>query len=726
MKLKNILKSFIPVVVMFFLAFGVVGATSVFQQFQGGTGTSTVMTPGSVIFQDSTSKYTQDNSNLSYDQTSHQLLVGLTGSPSYLDSRVRLNIVGNVNDYSDVAAQNQNPGDSATTDFFTSADNDSSTLVGHYTDFGITSSGWNPTTAGNIKSVSIGSGGTGYSIGDVLTISTGGDGNAQVTVLTVSGGVITSVQLTNNGTGYTTGSGRATTGGAGTGATINVLSLIDFTLWGANDGYLFNSGGNLILSTDTIGKSIKFSAGGLGLTNQIGSFSSSALTVGNTGTLLGKITFAGSTSTGITLQGQAIGSSSVLTLPVTTDTLVGKATTDTFTNKSISGSTNTLSAIANASLVNSTISGVSLGGTLGALSATDGTLTFSGSYTGATARTVAINLSNANIWNAGQTFNDNDLIIQGAGAGSTTLKYANSATTGGNFIFPATSLSQTVAVLGMTQTFTGVTTFSSTSVTVGNATGASTYGLGTGTTTNGVTKAINIGISGASGSTTNVIIGSATSGALGTTTVNSPNFTVVGITTLATSLSGILSTASGVVSAVATTGSGNVVLATSPTLVTPALGTPTALVGTNITGTGAGFTSGSTNALKSASTTVDVSAATAPSTGQVLKATSSTTATWQTPAGVSNYSHTIFTPTTGQTITLTNNQYNIINPAGALLALTVNLPSSPTNNDVVYIKFTQTVTTVTYANGTVVDGITGPAAGGLVVLTYDSGTTSWY
>lgn len=94
--------------------------------------------------------------------------------------------------------------------------------------------------------------------------------------------------------------------------------------------------------------------------------------------------------------------------------------------------------------------------------------------------------------------------------------------------------------------------------------------------------------------------------------------------------------------------------------------------------------------------------------------------------GVSGYTHTIFTPTTGQTITLINNQYNIVNPAGALLALTVNLPSTPSNNDVVYIKTTQAITTVTYANGTVVDGIASPVAGGLVVLTYDSGTTSWY
>lgn len=40
------------------------------------------------------------------------------------------------------------------------------------------------------------------------------------------------------------------------------------------------------------------------------------------------------------------------------------------------------------------------------------------------------------------------------------------------------------------------------------------------------------------------------------------------------------------------TGTGNVVLSNSPALVTPALGTPSALVGTNITGTASGFTAG--------------------------------------------------------------------------------------------------------------------------------------
>ena len=92
---------------------------------------------------------------------------------------------------------------------------------------------------------------------------------------------------------------------------------------------------------------------------------------------------------------------------------------------------------------------------------------------------------------------------------------------------------------------------------------------------------------------------------------------------------------SGVLGEYTVSGTGNVALTTSPTFTTPALGTPSALVGTNITGTATGLTSGITNALKSATTTVDVSAATAPTSGQVLTATSGTAATWQTPASAS-------------------------------------------------------------------------------------------
>lgn len=83
---------------------------------------------------------------------------------------------------------------------------------------------------------------------------------------------------------------------------------------------------------------------------------------------------------------------------------------------------------------------------------------------------------------------------------------------------------------------------------------------------------------------------------------------------------------------------------TSPTLSSPALGTPTALVATNVTGTAAGLTSGITNALKSLTTTVDVSSSSAPIPGYVLKATGISSATWQNETGdVSQSGNNIFT-----------------------------------------------------------------------------------
>jgi hypothetical protein len=78
-----------------------------------------------------------------------------------------------------------------------------------------------------------------------------------------------------------------------------------------------------------------------------------------------------------------------LTLPTSADTLVGRATTDTLTNKTISGGANTISNIANSSLTNSsiTINGTtaSLGGTytIGANLANVLTIGDGISYTGA-------------------------------------------------------------------------------------------------------------------------------------------------------------------------------------------------------------------------------------------------------------------------------------------------------------------------------------------------------
>ena len=71
----------------------------------------------------------------------------------------------------------------------------------------------------------------------------------------------------------------------------------------------------------------------------------------------------------------SIVNSGTLTLPSSTDTLVGRATTDTLTNKSISGSTNTLSNIGNSSLTNSSITLGTTNIALGATSLTPAGLT---------------------------------------------------------------------------------------------------------------------------------------------------------------------------------------------------------------------------------------------------------------------------------------------------------------------------------------------------------------
>lgn len=81
-------------------------------------------------------------------------------------------------------------------------------------------------TAGHISAVASAPtvGGSGYVVGDVLTITTGGTGGT-VTVLTLSGSAVATVSLTTVGSGYTTGTGKVTTGGSGTGATINITSV---------------------------------------------------------------------------------------------------------------------------------------------------------------------------------------------------------------------------------------------------------------------------------------------------------------------------------------------------------------------------------------------------------------------------------------------------------------------------------------------------------------------
>ena len=73
-------------------------------------------------------------------------------------------------------------------------------------------------------------GGTGYTVGDTLTIVTGGT-NATCSVDTISGGgatgPVTAVTLLSSGTGgYSVGTGKVTTGGTGNGCTVNITALL--------------------------------------------------------------------------------------------------------------------------------------------------------------------------------------------------------------------------------------------------------------------------------------------------------------------------------------------------------------------------------------------------------------------------------------------------------------------------------------------------------------------
>ena len=119
------------------------------------------------------------------------------------------------------------------------------------------------------------------------------------------------------------------------------------------------------------------------------------------------ITFNGTTGT-TTLKASTT-ASGTLTLPAATDTLVGKNTTDTLTNKTIAAGSNTITGltntnlsgsagISNANLANSTISGVSLGSNLETLTFTD-YLISGANYDGSAARTVSVAGTSVNTGN---------------------------------------------------------------------------------------------------------------------------------------------------------------------------------------------------------------------------------------------------------------------------------------------------------------------------------------
>lgn len=112
-------------------------------------------------------------------------------------------------------------------------------------------------------------------------------------------------------------------------------------------------------------------------------------------------------------------------------------------------------------------------------------------------------------------------ILTTSGAFAVQHTYPLAAT----YTFPNLATATLATTSTLTQTFSGSTTFSNANGTFGSSTGAGTYSLGSGATTNGTTRTINIGTAGVSGSIVNVTVGSSASTS-GTTTLQSAVTTV--------------------------------------------------------------------------------------------------------------------------------------------------------------------------------------------------------
>ena len=163
----------------------------------------------------------------------------------------------------------------------------------------------------------------------------------------------------------TDGSGNLAYGNVEAVVNIDGANDLESATLAVGDKFLVSDGGTegraLLSQIDTLFTSTTQTLSNKTLTNPI---------LSPTATTAGKVEFLEGTNNGTnkaTLIGPASTADVTVTLPAATDTLVGKATTDTLTNKTIAGSANTLSAIANSSLTNSS---VTIGSTAVALGAT--------------------------------------------------------------------------------------------------------------------------------------------------------------------------------------------------------------------------------------------------------------------------------------------------------------------------------------------------------------------
>ena len=312
------------------------------------------------------------------------------------------------------------------------------------------------------------------------------------------------------------------------------------------------------------------------LVNSSTTINGTAIALGASGTVTAANPNALTISTGLT--GSSYTGASAVTIAIDTSVVATLTGTQTLTNKSISGSTNTLSNIGNSSLTNST---VTIGSTSVALGAT--VTTFSGvTLTSPTFTSPALGtpLSGVLTNTTGLPVSTG---ISGLGTGIATFLATPSSANLASAVTDETGTGSLVFATSPTLVTPALGTPSSATLT--NATGYTTANL-VGTISNA--QLANSTISGVSlgSNLANLTAGTNITFSSGTTYNGSTAITINGSAAQVYPGAGIAnSTGSAWGTSYSTTGSGTVVaLATSPTFVTPILGTPTSGTLTNTTG----------------------------------------------------------------------------------------------------------------------------------------------